>query len=484
MSQDIPLNKLDDYRWEIPTSYRQGMRVPGLIYADEAMMETIKSDQSIEQVANVTFLPGIVSRSLAMPDIHWGYGFPIGGVAATRMTDGVISPGGVGYDINCGVRLLRTGLTYSEVLPKMRKLIENLFNNVPSGLGSKGKFKISEKELEKVMVEGAGWAINRGMGITEDIDVTEEKGCMKGANPDKVSPRARQRGLPQLGTLGSGNHFLEVQVVKEIHDHRTAAAMGIEKEDQVLILIHTGSRGFGHQICDDYLRTMSAAVKKYGIELPDRQLACAPTTSQEGKDYLAAMACAANFAWTNRQCITHWVRESLVNTFGKSHTELEIHQIYDVSHNIAKIEDHMVNGKKISLCVHRKGATRAFPPGHDALPQRYKGIGQPVLIPGDMGRYSYIAVGTEKAMEESFGSTCHGAGRLQSRGAARRSMRGNDIARELERKGITVKTADMASLAEEAPQAYKDVKEVVEVAHRAGISRKVARTYPLGIIKG
>jgi tRNA-splicing ligase RtcB len=481
---DTPLNKLDNYRWEIPVSYRQGMKVPGLIYADEAMMETIRNDQSIEQVANVAFLPGIVGRSLAMPDIHWGYGFPIGGVAATRVSDGVISPGGVGYDINCGVRLLRTNLTDHEVRPKIRALLNNLFNNVPSGLGSKGKIKTTEKELEKVMTEGAGWAINRGLGFQEDIDVTEEKGCMEGANPEKVSARAKQRGMPQLGTLGSGNHFLEVQVVKEIYDREASAAMGIEDAGQVLLLIHTGSRGFGHQICDDYLRIMAAAVRKYGIELPDRQLACAPTTSEEGKDYLSAMACAANFAWTNRQCITHWVRESLVSTFGKSYDELGMHQIYDVTHNIAKIEEHVVNGKKLRLCVHRKGATRAFPPGHDVLPQRYRDIGQPVLIPGDMGRYSYIAVGTAMSMTESFGSTCHGAGRLQSRGAARRSLRGSDIARELELKGITVKTADMASLAEEAPQAYKDVSEVVEVAQQAGISRKIAKTCPLGIIKG
>ncbi|MEJ2738469.1 MAG: RtcB family protein [Dehalococcoidia bacterium] len=441
---DESLHKLDDYRWEIPTSYKQGMKVPGIIFADESMMGTIKHDQSIEQVANVAFLPGIAGRSLAMPDIHWGYGFPIGGVAATRMSDGVISPGGVGYDINCGVRLLRTALTGQEVKPKMAQLINSLFHNVPSGLGSKGKIKASEKDLNIVMTEGSGWAVNKGLGLPEDINVTEEKGCIKGADPEKVSFRARQRGAPQLGTLGSGNHFLEVQIVKEIYDRSAAKAMGIEDTGQVLLLIHTGSRGFGHQICDDYLRIMG----------------------------------------TNRQCITHWVREALASTFGKSHEDLGIHQIYDVAHNIAKIEDHLVDGKKLKVCVHRKGATRAFPPGHEALPRQYREIGQPVLIPGDMGRYSYIAVGTEKAMTESFGSTCHGAGRLLSRGAAKRSLRGADIARELESRGITVKTANMASLAEEAPQAYKDVSEVVEIAHQAGLSRKIVMTHPLGIIKG
>jgi tRNA-splicing ligase RtcB len=481
---DESLHKLDDYRWEIPVSYKQGMKVPGVIYADESMMKTIRQDQSIEQVANVAFLPGIVGRSLAMPDIHWGYGFPIGGVAATRVSDGVISPGGVGYDINCGVRLLRTNLTVGEIKPKMAQLINNLFHNVPSGLGSKGKIKASDKDLNMVMTEGARWAVNKGFGFPEDIEVTEEKGCIKGADPEKVSFRARQRGAPQLGTLGSGNHFLEVQVVEEIFDRSAATAMGIEDTGQVLLLIHTGSRGFGHQICDDYLRTMAEAVRKYGIDLPDRQLACAPTESKEGKDYLAAMACAANYAWTNRQCIAHWVRETIASTFGKSYDKLGIHQIYDVAHNIAKIEEHIVDGKKLTLCVHRKGATRAFPPGHDVLPQRYRDTGQPVLIPGDMGRYSYIAVGTDKAMTESFGSTCHGAGRLQSRSAAKRSLRGADIARELESKGITVRAANMASLAEEAPQVYKDVSEVVEVANQAGLSRKVAMAHPIGIIKG
>ena len=478
------LNKIDDYRWEIPQSYRPGMRVPGLVYADQAMLATIREEQSLEQVANVAFLPGIVGRSLAMPDIHWGYGFPIGGVAATRVSDGVVSPGGVGYDINCGVRLLRTNLNEAQVKPKIKELINHLFNNVPSGLGSEGKIRVNEKEMNEVLTNGAHWAIKRGFGSTEDLEITEETGRMKGADPEKVSPRAKKRGAPQSGTLGSGNHFLEVQVVREIYDQASAKAMGIDQIGQVLLLIHTGSRGLGHQVCDDYLRIMEVAVRTYGISLPDRQLACAPIESEEGKDYLAAMACAANYAWVNRQCITHWVRESFAKVFGKSIEELGMQQIYDVAHNIAKIEEHNIDGNKVTLCIHRKGATRAFPAGHIDVPQRYREFGQPVLIPGDMGRCSYVAIGTDKAMAETFGSTCHGAGRLQSRGAARRSLRGVDIAKELAAKGITVKTGNMASLAEEASQAYKDVSQVVEVTHQAGISRKVAKASPLGVIKG
>jgi tRNA-splicing ligase RtcB len=480
----IPLNKLDDYRWEIPQSYRQGMRVPGLVYADEAMLESIGQEQSLEQVANVAFLPGIVGRSMAMPDIHWGYGFPIGGVAATRVSDGVVSPGGVGYDINCGVRLLRTNLTEQEVRPKIRALVKHLFHNVPSGVGSEGKIKIKEKEVNQVMMEGAHWAVKRGYGMPEDLDVTEETGCLRAADPSKVSSRAKERGSPQSGTLGSGNHFLEVQIVKEIYDSDAAKTMGIDDIGQVLLLIHTGSRGLGHQVCDDYLKVMAGAVRKYEIILPDRQLACVPVKSPEGKDYLAAMACAANYAWANRQCITHWTRESFAKVFHKKAEELGMRQVYDVAHNIAKLEEYEVDGKKLKLCVHRKGATRAFPAGHKDIPQKYRNIGQPVLIPGDMGRCSYIAVGTEKAMSDTFGSTCHGAGRLQSRSAAKRAMKGADVARELEARGIYVIAASMGSLAEEASHAYKDVSHVVDITHRAGISRKVAMTVPLGIVKG
>ena len=478
------LNKIDDYRWEIPKSYKPGMLVPGLVYADEAMLEAIREEQSLEQVANVAFLPGIVRRSMAMPDIHWGYGFPIGGVAATRVSDGVISPGGVGYDINCGVRLLRTNLNEDEVRPKIKELVNALFHDVPSGLGSEGKIRVGEREIDEVLIDGAHWAVKRGFGRPEDLEATEETGRMKGAVPDKVSARAKKRGAPQSGTLGSGNHFLEVQIVSEIYDQVAAKAMGIDRVGQVLLLIHTGSRGLGHQVCDDYLRIMEEAVGRYGISLPDRQLACAPVESKEGKDYFAAMACAANYAWANRQCITHWARESFVKVFGKSLEELGMQQVYDVAHNIAKIEEHTVDNQKLTVCVHRKGATRAFPAGHKDIPQRYKEVGQPVLIPGDMGRRSYVAIGTDKAMAETFGSTCHGAGRVQSRGAARRSLRGVDVANELRARGITVKTDNMASLAEEASQAYKDVTQVVEVTHQAGISRKVAMASPIGVIKG
>ena len=458
--------------------------MPGLIFASESMLSHIWEEQVFQQVANVAFLPGIVGYSLAMPDIHWGYGFPIGGVAATRVEDGVVSPGGVGFDINCGVRLLRTNLTEEEVRPKIEQLVAELFSSVPSGVGSTGKLRLSEKELNAVLEKGSRWAVEKGYGEAGDIVVTEESGCIKGANPDKVSSKAKKRGIPQLGTLGSGNHFLEVAVVDAIYDRDAARVMGIDQAGQVLILIHTGSRGFGHQVCTDYVAMLGSAVKKYGINLPDRQLACAPVQSPEGRDYLAAMACAANYAWTNRQCITHWVRESLVKVFGKSRRELGLEQVYDVAHNIAKLEEHVVNGQQQALCVHRKGATRAFPAGGPDVPPIYRDIGQPVLIPGDMGRCSYVAVGTETAMKQTFGSTCHGAGRTQSRSAAKRSLKGVDVARALAARGITVKTGSMASLAEEASEAYKDVSEVVEVTHQAGISLKVVRSVPMGVVKG
>ena len=478
------LKKIDDYRWEIPQNYKAGMTVPGLIFTSESMLNHIWEEQVFQQVANVAFLPGIVGHSLAMPDIHWGYGFPIGGIAATRVKDGVVSPGGVGFDINCGVRLLRTNLTEEEIRPKIEELIADLFVNIPSGLGSTGKIRVSEKELDKVLAEGSQWAIEKGYGEAEDVVVTEELGCMKGANPDKISSKAKKRGIPQLGTLGSGNHFLEVEVVDEIYDQEAAKTMGIGNIKQVLVLIHTGSRGFGHQVCSDYVALLGGAVKKYGINLPDRQLACAPVQSPEGQDYLTAMACAANYAWVNRQCITHWVRESFVRVLGKSRKELGLEQVYDVAHNIAKIEEYTIDGKKLNLCVHRKGATRAFPAGHPDIPDIYQSIGQPVLIPGDMGRCSYVALGTELAMRETFGSTCHGAGRIQSRSAAKRSLRGTDVAQILAAKGITVKARNMSSLAEEASEAYKDVNEVVDIANKAGISRKVIKAVPIGVIKG
>jgi tRNA-splicing ligase RtcB len=478
------LIKVDDYRWKIPENYKTGMKVPGLIYASKEMLESIREEQTPEQVANVAFLPGIVCYSFAMPDIHWGYGFPIGGVAAMDIKDGVVSPGGVGYDINCGVRLLRTSLSEAEVRPRINELVNELFFNVPSGLGSEGKIKLSQKEMSRLMVEGARWAVKRGLGSEEDLDVTEEGGCLSGADPNKISDKAIKRGMPQAGTLGSGNHFLEIQVVKEIFDPHTASIMGITEVGQILVLIHTGSRGFGHQVCTDHLRVMEQAISKYGIKLPDRQLACAPIESPEGQDYLAAMACAANYAWANRQCIAHWVRESFSRVFGKSPEKIGMRQIYDVAHNIAKIEEHTIDGRKVKVCVHRKGATRAFPAGHKDTPSRYKEIGQPVLVPGDMGRCSFVAVGTEKAMKESFGSTCHGAGRVLSRGAAKRGIRGADVIRELENRGIIVKAGSVSALAEEASQAYKDITEVIDVVQQAGISRKVAMAIPMGVIKG
>jgi tRNA-splicing ligase RtcB len=481
---DGPLNKIDDYRWEIPKSYKPGMRVPGLIYADEKMLEGIRQEQAAEQVVNVAFLPGIVGHSLAMPDIHWGYGFPIGGVAATRVEDGVVSPGGVGYDINCGVRLLRTNLHEAEVRAKLEKLLTELFVNVPSGVGSTGKIKVGKKEMDDILTGGARWAVRRGFGTEEDLEATEEGGCLKGADPGKVSLKAKERGSPQSGTLGAGNHFLEVEVVEEIFEPDIARSMGIEDTGQVLLLIHTGSRGLGHQVCDDYVRTLRQASRKYNINLPDQELACAPVKSPEGQDYLAAMACAANYAWANRQSIAHWARECFVKVFGKSLPQIGLQMVYDVAHNIAKIESYEVNGKKATLCVHRKGATRAFPPGHPDVPAKYKKIGQPVLIPGDMGRHSYLAVGTETAIKESFGSVCHGAGRVKSRHAARRSLTDAEVARELASRGILAKAASRGSLSEEASEAYKNIDEVVDVCHKAGLCRKVVKTRPIGVVKG
>ena len=479
-----PLEKIDDYRWRMPKSYKTGMRVPGIIYTDEDMLKHILKEQTLEQVANVAFLPGIVDYSLAMPDIHWGYGFPIGGVAATRVDDGVVSPGGVGFDINCGVRLLRTNLTKDEVYPRIKELIDSLYNNIPSGVGSKGKIRLRGGEINEVMVKGSRWAVEHGYGRPEDLDTTEEKGEMPGADPARVSSRARERGTPQLGTLGSGNHFLEVALVDQIYEPDIAGVMGINQIGQVMLYVHCGSRGLGHQVADDYIKEMVRAMAKYGISLPDRQLACSPVNTPEGQAYLSAMRCAANYAWANRQCITHWVRQSFCQIIGKSEKEAGLELIYDVTHNIAKIEEHKVAGQKQKLCVHRKGATRAFPAGHPDVPPKYSRIGQPVLIPGDMGRVSYVLVGTEQAMKETFGSTCHGAGRIQSRAAAKKHLNGRDVLESLQSRGITVRAGSLPGLAEEASEAYKDVTSVVEVAHRAGISKIIARTRPIGVIKG
>jgi len=482
-TSQVPLEKIDDYRWQIPKSYQPDMRVPGLIYADEALLKSIKRDRALEQVANAATLPGIVKCSLAMPDIHWGYGLPIGGVVATDVeAGGVITPGGVGYDINCGVRLVKTNLVEKEVKPHIRDLVESLYNNIPAGVGSEGKIKVTSAEEEKILRGGAKWAVSQGFGTQEDLECTEECGRMEGANPSKVSERAYKRGQRQSGTLGSGNHFIEVQAVDEIYDEKKADVFGIEK-GQITIMIHSGSRGFGYQICDEYSKGMGTALAKYGISVPDRQLACAPVKSPEGQAYIGAMKCAANYAWNNRQCLMHLCREVFEKFFSRSFRDLGMDLIYDVAHNIAKFEKHNVDGKEKLLCVHRKGATRAFPPGHKELPPVYREIGQPVIIPGDMGRYSFLLVGTQKA-EETFFSTCHGAGRLMSRKAAVSACRGRSISRELAEKGIAVMAAGRGTLAEEAPEAYKNVAEVVHVVDGAGISRKVARMRPLGVIKG
>lgn len=478
------LEKIDDYRWRIPRDYKEGMRKPGLIYASADMLPQILSDQAPEQVANVAFLPGIVGYSLAMPDIHWGYGFPIGGVAAMRVNDGVVSPGGVGFDINCGVRVLSTELTKNDILPKVKELADGFFNAVPSGVGSKGAVKLGSREIDDVLAKGSRWAVERGFGRPEDLDTTEENGEMKDADPLRVSSRARERGTPQVGTLGSGNHFLEIAAVDEIYEPDTARAFGIHDIGQVMIYIHCGSRGLGHQVADDYIRDMVRAMQKYGISLPDKQLACAPVFSPEGRHYLAAMRSAANYAWANRQCITHAVRQAFCRVMGITERDAGLALVYDVAHNIAKIEDYVVEGKTETLCVHRKGATRAFPAGHPELPAKYASAGQPILIPGDMGTMSYILVGTEMAMQETFGSTCHGAGRRQSRTAAKKAMSGHEVLADMERRGVTVRTGSLRALAEEAPGAYKDVETVVDVVHGAGISRKVARTRPVVVIKG
>lgn len=478
-----PLEKIDEFRWRIPKSYKPGMRVDGVIYADDEMIKDIRSDKAAEQVANVAFLPGIVKYSLGMPDIHWGYGFSIGGVAATDVeSGGVVSPGGVGFDINCGVRLVRTNLKENDVKPKLKDLVYALYNDIPAGVGSKGEIRISGHEERKLLVEGSKWVVEHGYGRAEDLDYTEERGAVKGANPDAVSSRAYERGKNQSGTLGSGNHFLEVQVIDEIYDEDTAGVFGVEK-GEITVMIHSGSRGLGYQVCDEYSKDMIRCLQKYNISVPDRQLACAPVNSDEGKAYLGAMRCAANYAWANRQCLMHLTRLVFEKVFHMGPKDLGMDLVYDVAHNIAKLEKYNIDGKEKTLCVHRKGATRAFPPEHPELPPRYKRIGQPVIIPGDMGRNSYLLVGTKKA-EETFFSTCHGAGRLMSRTAAVSACRGRSIEKELEAKGIIVMASGRGTLAEEAPEAYKDVNEVVNVVHGAGISKRVCRMRPLGVIKG
>ncbi|MFB3918892.1 MAG: RtcB family protein [Candidatus Velamenicoccus archaeovorus] len=486
MSQiwDGPLEKIDDYRWRIPRTYKAGMRVDGIIYADEKLLKDIRHDKAAEQVANVSFLPGIVKASFGMPDIHWGYGFAIGGVAAMDIEKGgVVSPGGVGYDINCGVRLVRTDLFEKDVRPHLKELVTGLFHAVPSGVGSEGDIRVTAREEKEILVKGAGWAVAKGYGTEDDLEATEERGAMAGADPEKVSDRAYARGKQQSGTLGSGNHFLEVQAIDQLYDRDAADALGLV-EGQVMVMIHSGSRGLGYQVCDDSLKTMNTCPEKYHIHVPDRQLACAPVESPEGKDYLAAMRAAANYAWNNRQCLMHLARQVFEKVFVSSWQKLGMRLVYDVAHNIAKIETHRVKGEERTLCVHRKGATRAFGPGHPAVPERYKRIGQPVIIPGDMGRNSYLLVGTQAAMDETFGSTCHGAGRLRSRHEAKRVVDFHALMKELEAKGIVVMASGHGTVVEEAPSAYKDVNDVVGVVHNAGIARRVCRMRPLGVVKG
>jgi tRNA-splicing ligase RtcB (3'-phosphate/5'-hydroxy nucleic acid ligase) len=479
-----PLEDLGGCRYRIPQSYRHGMRVDGIIYADGRLIEQIRRDNAPDQVANVACLPGIQKASLAMPDIHWGYGFPIGGVAATDPAEGgVISPGGVGYDINCGVRVLRTDLTRDDVLPRIETLMTQLFSRVPCGVGVSGPIQFSPDEMRRIVTEGSRYMLERGFAWPEDLDRTEAGGALEGADPAAVSRRAYDRGNDQVGTLGAGNHFLEVQTVDEVYDPAAAEAFGVALGG-VTIMIHCGSRGFGHQICDDSIKIMRGAMRKYGLDVPDEQLCCAPLESPEGRQYLGAMQAAANYAWANRQLLMHRVREAAAEVFGATAETLGLRLVYDVAHNIAKLETHTVDGRPRTVCVHRKGATRAFPAGHPEVPAAYRSVGQPVLIPGDMGRYSYLLAGEAKAMDETFGSVCHGAGRALSRHEAARRVRGEDVRRDLAAHGVFVLARSWKGLAEEYSGAYKDVAEVVDVVERAGLARKVCRLRPLGVIKG
>lgn len=478
------LERVNECCWRIPRAYKTGMRVDGLIFTSERLLEQLRKDQAPEQVANVAFLPGIQHASLAMPDIHWGYGFCIGGVCATDPKEGgVISPGGVGYDINCGVRLMRTNLFYRDVKHRLHTLVDDLFRQIPTGVGKTGRFHFKGKEINRLLREGPHCLIERGFCTPGDIEHTEAHGVLEGADEDAVSDRAKMRGEEQCGTLGSGNHFLEVQVVDHVFDEDAAAVMGLEK-DMVCVMIHSGSRGLGYQVCDDALHMLRKAPEKYGIALPDRQLACAPVESAEGQRYIAAMRAAANFAWCNRQLLMHQAREVFATVFACSWQELQMNLVYDVCHNIAKFEEHTIGGKRKRVWVHRKGATRAFPPDHPEIPSRYRKIGQPVIIPGDMGRASWVLAGQVGSMEQTFGTTCHGAGRAMSRTAAVKEAGGRRIDKELEARGVIARAQSRRGLAEEQPKAYKDVDDVVDVVHRAGLSSKVARMRPIGVIKG
>jgi tRNA-splicing ligase RtcB len=480
---DINLQRVDRFRWIIPRT--GNMRVPGLVFSSDELIKEVQKDESLVQVANVAMLPGIVSNALGMPDIHWGYGFPIGGVAAFEADEGIVSPGGVGYDINCGCRLMTTALLASDVRTSIKPLMTALFNNIPTGVGATGALRLSKKDEAHVALRGAAWAVNQGFGDPEDLERTEDRGAMEGADPTVLSERALKRGMDQLGTLGSGNHFLELQAVDTIYDPVKAQTFGLF-EGQLTILIHSGSRGLGHQVCDDFLKEMVTieAASRVPFPLPDRQLVCAGLHSETGKRYLAAMACAANYAWANRQILMHWTRETLMQALKVGPKALGMRLLYDVCHNIAKTERHVVDGQKRVLCVHRKGATRSLPPGHPLLPSIYRDSGQPVLIPGDMGTCSYVLAGAEGAMNETFASTCHGAGRRLSRNLAVKRAKGRAIHRELEDRGIFVLSRGKQTLKEEMPEAYKDISHVVEVVHNTNLARKVARLRPVGVIKG
>jgi len=483
MASLIP-KKISNMEYRIEADSNRGMKVPVTIYADEALMQKMMTDRTITQAINVSTLPGVQKHVVVLPDGHEGYGFPVGGVAAMDAEEGMISPGGVGYDINCGVRLIRTNLTEKDVRPKLKDLVTELFNSIPSGVGSKGAVKLNFSELDEVLVKGVRWAIDHGYGSNDDADVCEENGQIKNADPNKISPTARKRGAPQLGSLGSGNHFLEVQKVKEIHDKEAAKRMGIYNEGQITILIHCGSRGFGHQVCSDYLRVSEQSLQKYNITLADRELACVPNSSEEGESYRKAMFAALNYAWSNRQMITHWTRKAFERVFKQSEADLDMKLIYDVAHNIAKVEKHKIDGRLKSVVVHRKGATRAFPAGRDEIPQKYRNIGQPVFIPGSMGTGSWILLGQPNSMDLSFGSTAHGAGRMMSRSAARRNFTEVQVQKSLGDKGIFIKALTREGVVEETPEAYKDVDAVANVSHELGIATKVAKLVPIGVIKG
>lgn len=483
MSWKGDIERLDDYRWRVPKGAVPCMRTDAVVFASESMLPSISEDNSLLQAANVACLPGIVGNSVAMPDVHWGYGFPIGGVAAVDAKTGCISPGGIGFDINCGVRLIRTDLREEDLKGRLGPLMDALYANVPSGLGSKGLKRLSRDQIDDVLRNGSRWAVENGFGWDDDLDVTENGGRMESADPSKVSDKAKERGIPQLGSLGSGNHFLEVDVVDEVFSEEAAKAFGLEK-GTVTVTVHCGSRGCGHQIATDYIRVMERYIRKHGISLPDNQLACAPLDSEEGADYFAAMSCGANYAWANRQMITHWVRESFEKVFGSSAEDLGMRMVYDVAHNIAKKERHRVDGRERDVLVHRKGATRAFPAGHPDVPERYRAVGQPVIVPGDMSVGTYVLVGLQGSMDLSFGSSCHGAGRRMSRKAALRSIRASDVKADLKKDGIVLRSGSDGGLVEEAPETYKDVEEVVSVVTGSGLADRAVKLRPLGVIKG